>query len=245
MRKYLLLVVAFLGFSVSVFSQNTERKAFALDENSIIRDSTGRIISKIEFYEAVVSGDYQFKPIKDKDGSTIEFLLVKCAKNTSNIKISAISTMPCAPPASLAVGQQAPDFSGHDMTDTVTFDSNFFKGRKIQVLNFWFTKCKPCIDEIPDLNNLMDKYKDRADIVFIAPTFEFHEAIDSFVVANPFNYNILPECYEALKSYKVISYPLNVIVGFDGKIEYISAGGMPGIEFLMDKKIKELLEIPK
>lgn len=245
MKKYLLLVLFFLIFCASVFSQTTERKAFALDENSIIRDSTGRIITKIEFYEAVVSGDFQFKPIRDKQGSIIEFLLVKCAKSSSNVKISAVSTMPCAPPAYLAVGQQAPDFSGHDMTDTSTFDANFFKGRKIQVLNFWFTKCKPCIDEIPDLNNLVEKYKDHADVVFIAPTFEFHEAIDSFLVDHPFSYNILPECYEALKSYKVVSYPLNVIVGFDGKIEYISAGGMPGIEFLMDRKIKELLGITK
>ncbi|MDX2114633.1 MAG: TlpA disulfide reductase family protein [Planctomycetota bacterium] len=32
---------------------------------------------------------------------------------------------------------------------------------KIVVIDFWATWCRPCREAIPDLNNLMDEYKDR------------------------------------------------------------------------------------
>jgi peroxiredoxin len=156
-----------------------------------------------------------------------------------------VSNSTSAPTTLLKVGDPAPDFSGNDMSDTVTYDLNYFKGRKVVVLNFWFSTCRPCIDEIEDLNRIKERYKNRADIVFIAPTFDFPEVVDTFLTKHPFNYAILPEAYEAIRSYKAVAYPLNVIIGFDGRIAYVSAGGLPGIEYLMDKKIRDLLGLTK
>src|SRR5436853_6658072 len=39
---------------------------------------------------------------------------------------------------------------------------------KVIVINFWFTSCQPCINEMPLLNNLVAAYKDT-NVVFIAP----------------------------------------------------------------------------
>ncbi|MFN8308610.1 MAG: TlpA disulfide reductase family protein [Chitinophagales bacterium] len=240
MTRLLTVLMAFLLASQLGQAQTT-RSVFALDENSIIKDSTGRQITKIEFYEALVSGNFQFKPIKDRTGQIIEFLLVRCDRKNNNTQLNVVSNSGCAPTSAYTVGMLAPDFSGRDLSDTVTYDFNFFKGRKVVVLHFWFTKCKPCLDEIPDLNHLKERYRDRADIVFIAPTFELKEGIDEFLTEHRFDYAILPESYEAIKNYKVTAYPLNVIIDFEGRIAYISAGGLPGIEYLMDKKIRELL----
>ena len=223
----------------------TTKTAYSVDENSLIKDSSGRQITKIEFYEAVISGNFQFKPVKDKYGNIVEYLLIRCEKKDNNTKINFTSSSQCAPTTVLAVGQLAPDFYGKDMSDTAIYDFNYYKGRKVVVLNFWFTTCAPCIKELSDLNRIYDRYKDRADIVFIAPTFEFPDNIEPFLAAHPFHYNILPEAYEAIKSYKAVAYPLNVIIDFDGRISYISAGGLPGIEFLLDRKIRDLLGINK
>jgi thiol-disulfide isomerase/thioredoxin len=241
--KKLLPLIFFSILCGMLHAQHITRTNYSVDENSIIKDSSGRQITKIEFYEAVVSGNYQFKPVKDKNGNTVEYLLIRCDKKDNNTKINISSSSQCAPTTVLHVGQLAPEFYGKDMSDTVTYDFNYYKGRKVVVLNFWFTTCVPCVKELPDLNRLYDRYKDRADIIFIAPTFEFAENIDSFLVNHPFNYNILPEAYEAIKNYKAIAYPLNVIIDFDGRLAYISAGGMPGIEYLLDKKIRDLLDI--
>ena len=243
MKNFVPLVLCI--FMCGMLHAQVKRTNYSVDENSVIRDSSGRQITKIEFYEAVVSGNYQFKPVKDKTGNTVEYLLIRCDKKDNNTKISVSSSSQCAPTTVLTVGQLAPEFYGKDMSDTVTYDLNYYKGRKIVVLNFWFASCAPCIREVPDLNRLYQRYKDRADIVFVAPTFEFAENVDSFLVTHPFDYPILPEAYEAIKNYKAISYPLNVIIDFDGRIAYVSAGGLPGIEYLLDKKIRDLLNITK
>ena len=243
MKKLVTLIFSLLVCSLLFAQQTKKTTKYSVEENDVVRDSTGRQISKIEFYEAVLSGNFQFRPIKDKTGKVIEYLLVRCERKDNNLKIHYTSSTQCTPTTSLDVGQLAPDFSGVDMTDTVTYDFSYFRGRKVVVLNFWFTKCKPCIDEIPSLNRLRDRYKDRADIVFVAPTFELPESVDTFLAEFPFTYPILPEAYEAIKNYKVTAYPLNVIIDFDGRLAHVSAGGLQGIEYVLDRKIKDLLGI--
>ena len=240
------LILSFIVFSLMIcmlHAQQVTRTQYSVDENSIVRDSSGRQISKIEFYDAVVSGNYQFKPIKDKNGNITEYTLVRCEKKDNNTKITFESSSLHAPTTSLIEGQLAPGFKGKDMNDSIVYDLNDYKGKKVVVLSFWFASCAPCIREIPKLNMIQQRYKDRGDIVFIAPTFEFAENIDSFLIDHPFDYTILPEAYEAIKSYKAMAYPLNVIIGLDGKIAYVSAGGLDGIEYLLDRKIRDLLGI--
>lgn len=236
------LAVLFCGM---LQAQNVTKTAYSLDENSIVKDSAGRRITKLEFYDAVVSGNYQFKPVKDKNGNIVEFLLVRSDKKDNNTKINFTTSSPSASTGGLSMGQDAPQFSGKGVNDTVTYDFSQYKGHKIVVLNFWFATCPPCINETPDLNRLHDRYKDRQDIVFIAPTFESVGNVETFLKAHPFNYAILPDAYEAVKNYKALSFPLNIIIDWNGKIAYVSAGGLPGIEYLLDKKIKELLGMTK
>ena len=229
-------------FCTMIQAQNVKKTTFSVDENSIVKDSTGRRITKLEFYDAVVSGNYKFKPVKDKAGNIVEYLLVR-NDNKDNSKINFTTSSPAASAGGLAVGQMAPEFSGKDLSDSVTYDFSQYKGHKIVVLNFWFATCAPCINELPDLNRLHDRYKDRSDIVFIAPTFETAENVKTFLGAHPFTYAILPDAMDAVRLYKAISFPLNVIIDLDGKVAYTSAGGLPGIEYLLDRKIKDLLGI--
>ena len=51
------------------------------------------------------------------------------------------------------------------------------------VLNLWSTTCGPCIAEIPQLNNVAEKYKSDSDIVFIAVSYDKKdkETIEDFL----------------------------------------------------------------
>lgn len=244
MKHLLPLFFALLACHV-LSAQTVTKTSYAVDENSVIRDSTGHRLTKLEFYQVVMSGEYQFKPVKDDKGMIKEFTLVHVKKSENNTNLNVIASSTTAPTTGLKVGDDAPELSGTDMTDSVTYDLAELKGQKVIVLNFWFSTCRPCIDEVEDLNRLQERYKDRKDIVFIAPTFDYPEIADSFMTRHPFNYVVIPEAYEAVRMYKAVSFPLNVIIGLDGKIAYISAGGLPGIEYVMDRKIRELLQLPQ
>ena len=39
---------------------------------------------------------------------------------------------------------------------------------KYVLIDFWYTGCKPCIEEIPELNDLHNKLKGRDDVVFVS-----------------------------------------------------------------------------
>ena len=55
------------------------------------------------------------------------------------------------------IGMNAPVFSVKDIQGNKK-SLNSLKG-KIIILNFWFIECKPCVREMPELNNLVKKYK--------------------------------------------------------------------------------------
>src|SRR6185437_10738112 len=61
------------------------------------------------------------------------------------------------------VGAPLPDFSFKDINGNA-ISLQKLKGKPI-VINFWFTACVPCIEEMPALNELKDKFK-NSDVVF-------------------------------------------------------------------------------
>jgi len=64
---------------------------------------------------------------------------------------------------------------------------------KVVVMNFWFTKCKPYVDEMPGLNKIVEKFENNKNLIFLA--FSWNKKIDigSFLKKRSFLYNIIPE----------------------------------------------------
>ncbi|MGE5205841.1 MAG: TlpA family protein disulfide reductase, partial [Chlamydiota bacterium] len=56
------------------------------------------------------------------------------------------------------IGNPAPDFTIQDGTNSVTLHN---LREKVVVLNFWATWCAPCVQELPSLEQLQNKFKDR------------------------------------------------------------------------------------
>ena len=69
------------------------------------------------------------------------------------------------------------NFSGLDF-DGNPVDESLFSGNAVTVLNFWFTGCKPCVAELPKLNELNDAIKSMGgEVVGInTETFDGNEA---------------------------------------------------------------------
>jgi peroxiredoxin len=65
-------------------------------------------------------------------------------------------------PQPASIGKTAPDFTVKDSDHTVSLAD--YKG-KVVLLNFWATWCPPCIEEMPSLVQLQQRWKDKGVVV--------------------------------------------------------------------------------
>ena len=112
---------------------------------------------------------------------------------------------------------------------------------KVVVLNFWATWCGPCLTELPLLEKTAAKYKDDAEVVFLAlATDEERDEVAPFVRQHKFK---LPMGYaEHLEDhFHVSSIPTTMVFDRKGEIAFRQAGFNPREDFvqMMTGKIEE------
>ena len=120
------------------------------------------------------------------------------------------------------------------------FNLENLKG-KVTVLNFWFTQCKPCVAEFPELNNLKQKYINQ-DVEFFAVTWNNKETIDKFLLNHNLDFKIIPNGKTIIDKFKVPHYPYNIVIDKNGKIEYINDVLVLNVLKKLDNKISDLLK---
>ncbi|NQX38471.1 Peroxiredoxin [Pedobacter steynii] len=112
-------------------------------------------------------------------------------------------------------GKKFPDFSFKDL-DGKTYSNKIVKG-KIVVLKCWYISCIPCVQEMPELNNLVAEQKDRKDILFIGLAFDQAKALSAFLKKVKFVYHVVPNQKPfLLEKLKVFSYPTHIIIDKNG-----------------------------
>jgi peroxiredoxin len=140
----------------------------------------------------------------------------------------------------LEVGDDAPDFELKALDGTLTTLEDY-KG-KVLVIKTWFTGCTPCILEIPQVNTLVEKYQDREDIAFLAPSPNSSIILDKFMAKADFKYEVMSGSYYMLKKYNPSNrYPTHIIVGKDGKVALVLAKTSDTIAEELDAVIQTLL----
>lgn len=119
------------------------------------------------------------------------------------------------------------------------------------VINVWATWCGPCIKEIPELNELVEKYKDQG-VRFLAFTNETTAVYDNFLKKRAdfkFDYEMSFANSQAIafintfdKQYQGRAIPLHILVDKNGKAEAF-VGASPNntqrIESFVKKQVKE------
>lgn len=112
---------------------------------------------------------------------------------------------------SLKPGAAAPDFNGQSL-DGKTYNLSELHG-KVVVLTFWSTRCAICHSELPKLNEVAKRYKDK-DVVFLALTMENPAKVEPYLRKNPFNFNILPNAFGVFLKYADMDGGGNINMGF-------------------------------
>lgn len=112
-------------------------------------------------------------------------------------------------------GTPAKDFTLTDLAGK-TIKLSRLKG-KIVVLNFWFTGCTPCIDEIAELNKLTSMYK-NSKVRFLAITFDNAQAVRTFQKEHVFKSEILPDAKIVTDDYGIKRFPQTMVIDKAGII---------------------------
>ncbi|MBM3242474.1 redoxin domain-containing protein [Candidatus Poribacteria bacterium] len=163
-------------------------------------------------------------------------------KETAEIKIQAthgFETMPQRVDESDAlVGKLAPDFELKDLSGN-TVKLSKLKG-KVVLLNFWATGDGPCQIEIPYLEKIYNKYKDKGLVILGVNDETEHNFVRNFAKGK-MSYPILVDASTVFQTYKVREIPNNFYVDKEGVIRFHSAGYEPGMESEIENRIKELL----
>lgn len=149
-------------------------------------------------------------------------------------------------------GQSAPQFILPAMNGT---EYNLGKLRgKIIVVNLWGTFCGPCIVEMPELNALVEKYREK-EVVFLAPAPDDKAILESFLPKHPFNYQILPNGFAVIEKYAphkksddpskiggfMMLLPTHLIINQTGVVTYHAWGYSKTTVAELTKEIENLL----
>ena len=82
------------------------------------------------------------------------------------------------PGGAVAIGATGPDFTLKDK-DGKEVKLSDYRG-KLVFLNFWATYCVPCIDEMPSMHTLNQRFKDRPFQMLAVSVDTNWKAIDAF-----------------------------------------------------------------
>ena len=129
----------------------------------------------------------------------------------------------------------APEFAFKDLNGKL-YSLADLKG-KIVVLNFWFTQCGGCINEMPDLNALKHNYPGK-DVVFLAITHDDNAKVNTFLTKHKFAYTILPNAKQACADYDIPDYPTSIVIDRSGIVRYINNGIGSNIKSELTKAIE-------
>ena len=125
--------------------------------------------------------------------------------------VTLVITVSAFAQQSLRPGAAAPDFNGESL-DGKIFNLSALQG-KVVVLTFWSTRCEICHTEIPKLNQVVKRYKNK-DVVFLALTMENQLKVEPYLRKNPFDFSILPNSFGVFLKYADMDKGGNINMGF-------------------------------
>lgn len=137
-----------------------------------------------------------------------------------------------------------PDFSLKRL-DGSTFNISDHIGKKVIVIDFWATWCKPCKKLLKHLNKIYLKNKDSVEVLAISTDDSSAVTkVDSYIKGKGYKFTVLldPDGKVVRMFNPSRKVPFTVIIDKKGNIAFSHTGYMPGYEKELRKKIKKLTD---
>ena len=147
------------------------------------------------------------------------------------------------PPQARAVGEPAPLFKA-PMLEGGEFDLAAQIGKKVVILDWWSINCSSCIQEIPKLIDISNRYQKDVLVVgmnvdsFILKRVRRFLETQSFKITYP---TVIDAGLQIMKSYKSSILPTTVVIDKKGKIAFHHIGYKPGDELEIEAVVKKAI----
>lgn len=137
------------------------------------------------------------------------------------------------------------DFNVQNKDGKNTYLSDFYDEKPI-ILNFWTSKCGPCQMEMPDFQELYDKYQDQVHFVMIdciGAMGETKEAGKAFIENMGYTFPVYYDVNQnAQSAYGVRAFPTTYIISQ----EIVQIGGSGMIDYdVVDEVLQDMLVTEK
>lgn len=194
-----------------------QSKNIMLSRDFTAIDLQSKEISKKSFLDQLVSANVI--PIRLKSADSIYYykLFKILLKSDTSIKATINQIAFDALKNYKMEGTSFPDFSFKDLDGNV-FSNETMKG-KIIVIKCWYIHCAACIKEFPQVNQLVEKYKNRKDILFISLAEDTPEQLKVFLARKPLSYSVIPNMKVYMnETLDLNSFPTHFILNKEGII---------------------------
>jgi thiol-disulfide isomerase/thioredoxin len=132
-------------------------------------------------------------------------------------------------PGRRLVGSRAPEFHVPLLSGPESSVAGALRGKKALLINFWFLRCGPCREELPDLQKLYSELKDQGLEVLAVNSDDEREAIARYVEASGWTFPVALGTRERdglnlPTLFFVELFPTNYVIDASGRVVYRQAG---------------------
>jgi len=134
----------------------------------------------------------------------------------------------------------APDWELLSLTDEI-ISLKSLQGQLV-LIDFFYKSCYPCMQALPSLQALHEKYKAKGlTVIGIDPYDNKEDDIATFLSKRGVNYTVFLDGKDVAKDYHVSGYPTMYLIDKTGKIIFTQVGYGKGVEDKLEEIIKNNL----
>jgi len=135
-----------------------------------------------------------------------------------------VSGYSCSNYKEVDVNRTAPDFTLYDLQSKKTVSLSDFRGKTI-LLRFWADWCPTCSLQMPELDQLYRRYRDKGFVIVAVNVMQSEEDVKNFIEKHKLTYPVLlDKDGEISRLYSITGIPTNLLIDKDMAIREIVKG---------------------
>ena len=132
----------------------------------------------------------------------------------------------CSAPSVARVGGSAPDFRLENL-DGQSVSLSDFRGKPV-LINFWATWCKPCVHEMPYIQQVYEEWSEKGLVVLAINLGESPFTVKQFLQTYNLTLPVLIDIQgNSAHQYNIMSIPTSFFIDSDGIIRQKIIGAFP------------------